>query len=78
MDFEDPFHESKANARTFAFGVQLAEETEDTLVIFGVDAHAVVVDKEDGISIPFSALSDLDDGIGLIPHIFRGIVEQVL
>jgi hypothetical protein len=80
VKFDDAFYKGKPNAGAFAIGVELFKETEDAFMIFMGNAHAVIADVEDGL-VRFGFVSlqtDFDDWVGLVTHVFGGVVDQVL
>src|ERR1700690_2443231 len=40
--------------------------------------YAIIPDEEDRLAILLAALTDLNNRIGLVSHIFRSVIEQVL
>lgn len=80
VKFNDAFYEGEPNTSAFAIGVEFFKETEDAFMIFMGDAHAVIADVEDGfVRFGFVSLqTDFDDGVGLVAHVFGGVVDQVL
>jgi hypothetical protein len=78
MHFQDSSHEGKAHSCTVGLRVQFIEQAENTVMVLGGNAHAVVMDIEDGFAVLLSQASNLDTGLLLIAHELGGIIEQIL
>ena len=78
MYFDDSLHEGKPYACALAFCIQLFEEAKDAFVIFWRDAYAIVFYEEDRSTVLRARLPNLDARVGLIAHVFRRVIEQVL
>ena len=78
MHFDNFLYERESNARALRFWIQFVEETKDALMMFGVNANAIIFYKENRFAIILAALTDFNKRIRLIAHVFRRVLDQVL
>src|SRR5207237_6228312 len=68
--------EADAGALEVRAAVQALKDAKQFLGIFHVEAHAVVADEDNRLSLRLEG-ADLDAGLGAGPGVFEGVGQQV-
>ena len=77
MHLDDSFHQRQADSRAIALRVELFEETENTLLVLGIDAHSVVGDTAQRFAVLVPD-ANVDPRRRLLPHELDGVLQQIL
>lgn len=76
MELDDALDERQPNTRALSGGIQFFKQAKDPSMELGIDAEPIVFYEKN--RLPAHSESDLDAWLGLVPHIFGGIIDEIL